>query len=165
LILNAKSLKSKITVGKKAPDFTLQDSEGKERSLTGLLQEEDVVVLFFFPLAFSGVCTRQMCTVRDNMKMYNSLGAMPVGISVDSFFTLKAFKKAQNLNFLLLSDFNKQTTAGYGVLNDDFYGMHGVAKRAVFVIGKDGIVNHREVMDDADNLPDIKGIVQAIKKG
>jgi peroxiredoxin len=158
-------LKTKIIVGQKAPDFTLKDSEGKERSLSGLLEEEGVVVLLFFPLAFSGVCTKQMCTVRDNMKMYNSLGATPVGISVDSFFTLKAFKKAQNLNFLLLSDFNKETSAGYGVLNDDFYGMQGVAQRAVFVIGKDGMVKHREVMDDADNLPDFKVIVQALKKG
>ncbi len=154
---------TKIAAGQKAPDFTLQDSEGKERSLSGLLKEGDVVLLFF-PLAFSGVCTKQMCSVRDNMKMYNSLGAIPIGISVDSFFTLNAFKKAQNLNFPLLSDFNKEITAGYGVLNDDFFGMHGVAKRAVFVIGKDGTLKHQQILDDADNLPDFRGIVQAIKK-
>lgn len=156
-------MKTKIIVGQKAPDFALLNSEGKERSLSGLLKEGDVVLLFF-PLAFSGVCTKQMCSVRDNMKMYNSLGTIPVGISVDSYFTLNAFKKAQNLNFLLLSDFNKETVAGYGVLNKDYYGMQGVARRAVFVIGSDGTVKHQQVLDDADHLPDIKGIVQALKK-
>ncbi|MDZ7693751.1 MAG: redoxin domain-containing protein [Balneolaceae bacterium] len=95
--------------GTEAPDFTLQDSEGENVSMSDQTAIKNVVLLFF-PLAFSGTCTKELCTIRDNMKLYESLNAQILGISVDSFFTLKKFKKSENLNFPLLSDFNKEVS-------------------------------------------------------
>jgi peroxiredoxin len=150
-----------MKIGDKATDFTLQNTEGKEVSLSDVTSEGSVVLLFF-PLAFSSVCTDEMCTVRDNFKMYKSLDANVIGISVDSFFTLKAFKQMNNIPFPLLSDFNKSVSKEYGVLNNDFYGMVGVAKRAAFVIDKDMKILHQEVMDDAGNMPDFNAIHNAL---
>lgn len=151
-----------MKIGDKATDFTLQNTEGKEVSLSDVTSEGSVVLLFF-PLAFSSVCTDEMCTVRDNFKMYKSLDANVIGISVDSFFTLKAFKQMNNIPFPLLSDFNKSVSKEYGVLNNDFYGMVGVAKRAAFVIDKDMKILHQEVMDDAGNMPDFNAIHNALR--
>ncbi|HYW34087.1 MAG TPA: redoxin domain-containing protein, partial [Balneolaceae bacterium] len=125
-------------------------------------QGSENVVLLFFPLAFSPTCTEEVCTMRDNMKLYNSLDARVIGISVDSFFTLKAFKDAENLNFTLLSDFNKEASQKYGVLYDEFYGMKGVSKRAAFVIGKSGKIVYAEVLEDAGKLPDFDSIHEAL---
>lgn len=150
-----------MKIGDKATDFTLQNTEGKEVSLSDVTSEGSVVLLFF-PLAFSSVCTDEMCTVRDNFKMYKSLDANVIGISVDSFFTLKAFKQMNNIPFPLLSDFNKSVSKEYGVLNNDFYGMVGVAKRAAFVIDKDMKILYQEVMDDAGNMPDFNAIHNAL---
>jgi peroxiredoxin len=94
--------------------------------------------------------------------MYKSLDANVIGISVDSFFTLKAFKQMNNIPFPLLSDFNKSVSKEYGVLNNDFYGMVGVAKRAAFVIDKDMKILYQEVMDDAGNMPDFNAIHNAL---
>lgn len=121
-----------MDVNTKAPKFTLKNTQKEDVSLYDI-NEGSNVILLFFPLAFSGVCTKELCSTRDNLKIYNSLDAKVIGISVDSFFSLKAFKEANNLNFMLLSDFNKEVSKSYGVLYDDFYGMHGVSKRAVFV--------------------------------
>jgi peroxiredoxin len=151
-----------MKIGDKATDFTLQNTDGKEVSLSDVTSEGSVVLLFF-PLAFSSVCTDEMCTVRDNFKMYKSLDANVIGISVDSFFTLKAFKQMNNIPFPLLSDFNKSVSKEYGVLNNDFYGMVGVAKRAAFVIDKDMKILHQEVMDDAGNMPDFNAIHNALR--
>ncbi|MDZ7680333.1 MAG: redoxin domain-containing protein [Fodinibius sp.] len=93
-----------------APDFTLQNTEGQEITLSDFRAKKNVVLLFF-PLAFTGTCTKELCTTRDNMKLYNSLDAEVIAISVDSFFTLKEFKKGHNLNFTLLSDFNRTVVA------------------------------------------------------
>ena len=150
-----------VDTGSKAPDFTLQNTEGEEVSLSDFRGDHKVVLLFF-PLAFSSTCTEELCTTRDNMKLYESMDAKVIGISVDSFFALKEFKKAQNLNFRLLSDFNKETSSDYGVLYDDFFGMKGVSKRASFVIDREGIVRFREVLEDAGKLPDFKAIQQVL---
>lgn len=150
-----------IQNGDKAPDFTLKNTEGNEVSLSELRKESDVVLLFF-PLAFTSVCTDEMCHMRDNMKLYNSLNTRVAGISVDSFFTLKEFKKSQNINFPLLSDFNKEVSAAYNSLYDNFFGMKGVAKRSAFVIGKDGLIKYSEVLEDAGKLPDFNAIVNSI---
>lgn len=147
--------------GKIAPDFTLQNTEGKKVSLADFRDKKNVVLLFF-PLAFTSTCTDELCTIRDNMKMYNSLSAKVIGISVDSFFTLKEFKKSENLNFTLLSDFNKETSKKYNALYNDYYGMHGVSKRAAFVIDKEGKITHQETLEDSGQLPDFKAIQQAL---
>lgn len=150
-----------IEQGVKAPDFTLKNSDGKDITLSEY-QNNKSVVLLFFPLAFTSVCTEELCSTRDNMKMYNSLDAEVLGISVDSFFTLKEFKKSQNLNFHLLSDFNKTVAEKYGCLYDDFFGMKGVAKRSAFVVGKDGIIRYAEVLEDAGKLPDFQKLMEAL---
>jgi peroxiredoxin len=120
------------------------------------------VVLAFFPAAFSSVCTTEMCTFRDSAAELNKVGANVLGISVDTFFALKAWKDAEKLNFPLLSDFNKTVIRQYGVVNPDMIGLKDIAKRAVFVIDKNGVVKHREVLEDARNEPDYNKIKQAL---
>ena len=138
-------------VGSKAPDFTLTNQDRQPVKLSE--QRGKPVVLAFFPAAFSSVCTKELCTFRDSMAQLNAANAQVYGISVDTFFTLKAFQDAQGYNFPLLSDFNKQAIKEFGVFNEDMIGLKGIAKRAVFVIDKDGIVRHKEVLDDARNEP------------
>lgn len=150
-----------VKTGQEAPDFTLQNTKGEKVSLSNF-QGKKKVVLLFFPLAFSSTCTDEMCTMRDNMKMYNSLNARVIGISVDSFFTLGKFKKSENLNFTLLSDFNKTVSKEYGVLYDDYFGMKGVSKRAAFVIDEEGMVTYTEVLEDSGNLPDFDTIREVL---
>ena len=152
-----------VNLDSKAPDFTLQNTKGEEVSLSDY-QNKSNVVLLFFPLAFSGVCTKELCTTRDNMKLYNSMDAEVLAVSVDSFFSLREFKKSENLNFTLLSDFNREVSKTYDVLYDDFFGMEGVAKRSVFVIDKGGVVKYKEVLDDSSNLPDFKAIQQTLNR-
>lgn len=144
-----------------APNFTLQDTNGEEVSLSDFRDQKNVV-LIFFPLAFSGVCTKELCTTRDNLKIYSSLDAEVIGISVDSFFTLKAFKESNNLNFSLLSDFNKEVSEQYDTLYQDYFGMKGVSKRSVFVIDKKGRVVHQEVLEDSGKLPDFGKVQDAL---
>ena len=140
-----------VDVGSKAPDFTLTNQDRQPVKLSE--QKGKPVVLAFFPAAFSSVCTKELCTFRDAMARLNSAKAQVYGVSVDTFFSLKAFQDAQGYNFPLLSDFNKQAIKDYGVFNEDMIGLKGIAKRAVFVIDKDGIVRHKEVLDDARNEP------------
>lgn len=151
----------KIKPSEKAPDFTLQNTDGKKITLSNIIGDNNIVLLFF-PLAFTSTCTQEMCTMRDNMKMYNSLDARLIGISVDSFFTLNEFKKAENLNFTLLSDFNKKTSKEYGALYEDYFGMHGVSKRAAFVINREGEVVYEEILQDSGNLPDFDAIQETL---
>src|SRR6266480_6722839 len=134
-------------VGSKAPDFTLTSHERQPVTLSA--QRGRPVVLAFFPAAFSSVCTKELCTFRDSLARLNQAKAQVFGISVDTFFTLKAFHDDQKLTFPLLSDFNKEAIRDYGVFNEDMIGLKGIAKRAVFVIDQNGVVRHREVLDDA----------------
>ncbi|WP_440998867.1 redoxin domain-containing protein [Fodinibius sp. SL11] len=152
-----------LTLDSKAPDFTLQNTEG-EKITRSDYEGNSNVVLLFFPVAFSGTCTKELCTTRDNMKLYNSLNATVIGISVDSFFCLRELKKSENLNFTLLSDFNKEVSSKYEVLYDDFYGMKGVSKRASFVIDKQGTLRFQEVLDNASELPNFKAIQKTLTK-
>ena len=149
-----------VDVGSKAPDFTLTNQDRQPVKLSE--QRGHPVVLAFFPAAFSGVCTKELCTFRDSMARLNSAKAQVYGISVDTFFTLKAFQDAQGLTFPLLSDFNKEAIREYGVFNEDMIGLKGIAKRAVFVIDKDGVIRHREVLDDARNEPDYDKVFAAL---
>jgi glutaredoxin-dependent peroxiredoxin len=146
-----------IINGEAAPDFTLFDSEKKEVSLSAYKGKN--VVLVFFPLAFTGVCTTELCSLRDNINIYGGLNAEVLGISIDSLFSLGIFKAEQNINFPLLSDFNKEVSTAYEVLYESFvFGMKGVAKRSVFVIDKEGIVRHSEVLEDAGKIPDFDAV-------
>lgn len=151
-----------IEKGQKAPAFTLYDSDRNQVSLTDLKGKN--VVLLFFPLAFTSVCTAELCSVRDNISLYNDTNAQVFGISVDSLFTLNKFKAEQHLNFPLLSDFNKSAAASYGVLYDTFpaFEMAGVSKRAAFVIDKDGIVQYCEVCPTPGDQPDFAAIQETL---
>ena len=141
-----------IDVGSTAPDFTLTNQDRQPVTLSA--QRGKPVVLAFFPAAFSSVCTKELCTFRDSFAKLAQARAQVYGISVDTFFALKAFHDHEKLSFPLLSDFNKQVIREYGVFNEDMIGLKGIAKRAVFVIDKDGVVRHREVLEDARNEPD-----------
>jgi peroxiredoxin len=143
--------------GDKAPDFSLQNTEGKYITLSDVTGEGKCLLLFF-PLAFSGVCTDEMCRVRDNMKLYNSLKVNVAGISIDSFFTLREFKRSNNLNFMLLSDFNKTASRDYQCIYEDYYGMKGVSKRGAFVINRDKKILYAEILDQDDQMPDFNSI-------
>ena len=148
-------------INKKAPAFSLQNTKGVKVELSAYEGEKNVVLLFF-PLAFTSTCTEELCQTRDNLKMYNSLDAEVLGISVDTFFTLREFKSAQNINFQLLSDFNKEASKDFDVLYEDFYGMKGVSKRSVFVISKEGIVLHSEILENADELPNFSRLEEVL---
>jgi len=147
-------------VGSRAPDFTLMNQDREPVSLSG--EKGHPVVLAFFPAAFSSVCTTELCTFRDNIAKLNSAHATVLGISVDTFFSLKAFQDQQKLNFPLLSDFNKQVIRDYGAFNEDMIGLKGIAKRAVFVVDKDGVVRYREVLDDARNEPNYQKVFDTV---
>ncbi len=151
-----------IEIGQHAPDFTLFDSGKNKVSLTD--HQGKNVVLLFFPLAFTGVCTAELCSVRDNIALYNSANAQVLGISVDSLFVLDKFKKEQNINFPLLSDFNKTASQAYDVLYELFpaFGMEGVSKRAAFVIDKAGIVRYSEICPTPGDQPGFEAILQVL---
>ncbi|MDP5139587.1 MAG: redoxin domain-containing protein [Spirosomaceae bacterium] len=150
-----------LKVGDKAPDFTLVNTDTKEVSLADYKGKN--VVLLFFPLAFTGVCTTELCEMRDNIATYSNLDAEIVAVSVDSPFTLAKFKEEQKLPFPLLSDFNKTTSEAYGSIYHDFVlGMKGVSKRSAFLIDKEGVVQHAEVLDDAGKIPDFTAVQSAL---
>ncbi|NCI49837.1 redoxin domain-containing protein [Sediminibacterium roseum] len=151
-----------IQTGQQAPDFTLFDTDKNKVSLAD--QKGSNVVLLFFPLAFTGVCTAELCNVRDNIGIYNNTNAKVFGISVDSLFTLGKFKAEQNLNFPLLSDFNKEAAKAYNVLYETFpaFEMQGVSKRAAFVIDKDGVVQYAEICPTPGDLPNFDAIQQTL---
>lgn len=154
-----------LTPGQKAPAFTLHDTEKKEVSLTDLQGKN--VLLLFFPLAFTGVCTAELCSIRDNIALYNNTDATVFGISVDSPQTLAKFKAEQGLNFSLLSDFNKEASAAYGTLYDVFGWMKGVSKRSAFVIDKEGVIQYSEVLENAGEQPDftaVQNILNTLKQ-
>ncbi len=140
-----------------APNFILKNTLGEDVILDSYKGKKNVLLLFF-PLAFTSTCTKELCSVRDNLKIYESLDVEIFGISVDSFFVLKEYKHAQNLNFQLLSDFNKSTALGYNVLYQDFFGMKGVAKRSTFLIDKEGYIRYSEVLEDANDLPNFNAL-------
>jgi len=151
-----------LKIGDVAPEFTLRDTEKKEVALQDY-KGKNLVVLFF-PLAFTGVCTTELCSLRDNMNIYNGLNASVVAISVDSLFTLDKFKKEQHYNFPLLSDFNKEVSAAYGSLYEHFVlDMKGVSKRSAFVIDKEGKIRYAEVLEDAGKVPDFDAIQEVLK--
>lgn len=150
-----------IAVGAKAPDFTLPNQDREPVALSQQLKKGPVV-LAFFPAAFSSVCTTEMCNFRDSAPALNKVHAQVLGVSTDTFFALKAWADAQKLNFPLLSDYNKDVIRTYGVVNPDMIGLKDIAKRAVFVIGRDGTVTHAQVLDDARNEPDYAKVNAAL---
>ena len=151
-----------LKVGDKAPAFTLTSDELKPVSLSDYSGKN--VVLLFFPMAFTSVCTTELCTMRDDIATYNGLDAEIVALSVDSPFTLGRFKQDQSLNFPLLSDFNKEVSRNYGSLYEEFVmGLRGVSKRSAFVIDKEGTVRYAEVLESAGDVPNFQAIRETLE--
>lgn len=149
-----------IKAGDKAPGFVLPDTEKKKIDLAGF-RGKNVVVLFF-PLAFTGGCTKELCAIRDDKKRYDELDTEVLAISVDSVASLNRFKEDQGFNFTLLSDFNKEAARSYGALYEDFFGMKGVAKRSAFVVDAGGVVRYAEVLENAGEMPDFDQIKETL---
>ncbi len=155
-------------VGQTAPDFTLKNKQPDGVVNVKLSDYRGKnVVLLFFPLAFTGVCTKEMCSVSEGLELYNSMNAQVFGISVDSPFTLEIFAQKNNITMPLLSDFNKEAAKSYGAFYDVFVpgglDMNGVAKRSAFVLDKDGIVRYAEVLESASDLPNFDNIQATLK--
>lgn len=147
----------KIETGQPAPEFSLFDTDKIKITLSGFRGKN--VLLLFFPQAFTGVCTKELCFIRDDIGRYNNVNAQVLGISVDSVFSLKKFKEDQLYNFPLLSDFNKEVSTAYGCLYIDWIlEMKGVSKRSAFVIDKEGILRYTQVLETAKDLPDFDAI-------
>jgi len=150
-----------LKVGDKAPDFKLFSNELKEVSLSDYKGKK--LVVHFFPMAFTGVCTTQLCTMRDSFGYYEGMNAAVVALSVDSPFTLAKFKEEQFYQFPLLSDFNKEVSQAYGAFYDEFvFNLKGVSKRAAFVINEEGVITYVEVLENAGDLPNFDLIKQAV---
>lgn len=151
-----------LTKNSQAPDFTLYSDEKKEVSLSDYAGKN--VVLLFFPLAFTGVCTKELCSMRDDIATYNDLNAEVLAVSVDSPFTLEKFKEEQGFNFPLLSDFNTEVSRAYGSLYEDFVmDMHGVSKRSAFVIDGEGKIQYAEVLENAGEVPNFEKVKETLR--
>ena len=151
-----------LQIGDKAPDFTLFSSDLKEVKLSDFAGKK--VIIHFFPMAFTGVCTTQLCTLRDKFSFYEGLNAQVLGISVDSPFTLAKFKEENNYQFPLLSDFNKEVSKAYGAQYEEFaFNLKGVAKRSAFVLDADHKIIYAEVLESAGDLPDFAAIDALLK--
>ena len=151
-----------LRIGDRAPDFSLFSSEKK------LVQLHDFkgknIVLLFFPLAFTSTCTKELCATRDDITTYNSLETEVLGISIDTPQSLARYKQDLELNFTLLSDFNKEVIRSYDVIYEEYsLGMRGVAKRAVYVIDTEGIIRHMEVLENAGTMPDLEAVKNSLR--
>ena len=155
-----------ISVGSKAPDFTLKTmtAEGlKDVTLSHNFGRKQTVILFF-PLAFTGVCTQEMCDMTAGMSQYSGLNAEVYGISVDSPFALDAWAKQNKIGVTLLSDLNKTVTKAYGVVFPNLAGVGDTSARAAFVIGKDGVVAYAEQTATPKDLPNFAAVKAALSR-
>ena len=146
-----------VTIGSKAPDFSLFDSDKKNVTLSDFAGKN--ILLLFFPQAFTSTCTKELCAVRDDISRYSNVNAQVIGISVDSVFSLKRYKEDQQYNFPLLSDFNKEVSTLYGSLYTDWIlDMKGVSKRSAFIIDKNSKICYAQVLETAGEMPDFAAI-------
>ena len=150
-----------VSVGQPAPAFTLHDTTKAKVSLADYKGKN--VVLFFFPLAFSGTCTKEMCALTEDYSNYEKLGVHLLGISIDSLFANGKFKETYNIPFPLLSDFNKEVSTAYDSLFDSFsFDYRGVSKRSTFLIDKEGVVRYMEILPSAGDFPNLEALKAAI---
>ncbi len=148
--------------GDKAPDFSLYSSEKKLIHLHDYNGKN--VVLLFYPLAFTSVCTQELCATRDDIAIFNEFDTEVLGISIDTPQSLAKFKELNQLNFKLLSDFNKDVIRSYDVIYEEYsLGMRGVGKRAVFVLDAEGIIRHMEVLEAVGKMPDMEAMKDAVR--
>ncbi len=155
-----------LSVGTKAPDFTLKSKTAdglKDVSLSANLGQKNTVLLFF-PLAFTGVCTQEMCDISGGLSAYSDLNAEVIAISVDSPFAQEAWAKKENISLTIASDLNKTTAKNYGTLLDDLIGLGSVSARAAFVIDKAGVIQYSEQTPTPKDLPDFDAVKAALAK-
>lgn len=151
-----------MKVGDTAPDATLYNLP-EEPAVHLKDYAGQPLVLLFFPLAFSSVCTREICGVAEDYGIYERLGAQVLGISVDSPYVNQKFAEACHAPFPVLSDFNREASAAYGVLRDELNGLKGVSERAAFVVGKDGRIAYAWVAANPGLMPSFREIQQAVR--
>lgn len=151
-----------VSTGDIAPHFALPAAPGEIVDVGARIGERPVVLLFF-PLAFSSVCTDEMCVVRDDWDRWKELDAEVFGISVDSPFVTRRFRQELGLPFPLLSDFNHDVGAAYGVLYEEYFGLRGVARRAALVVGTDGRIAYAWIGERDDVLPDFDAVREAVR--
>ncbi len=151
-----------IQQGAQAPEFTLFDTERKPRSLNEFRGKKTVLV--FYPGAFTGVCTKEMCSFRDSLAQFNSLGAQVVGISVDSPFANKAFAAQNNLDYPLLSDFDRAVSRAYCGVYEEFAGLKGymASKRSVFILDPNGRVTYVWISENPGTEPNYDEVKKAL---
>lgn len=154
-----------LATGSKAPDFTLKtkDADGLRDITLSENFGKKKTLLLFFPLAFTSVCVDEMCTVNSGLQTYKDLDAAVYGISVDSPFSLEKMALIDNLQFPLLSDFNKDVSEAYGVLYPELLGFKGVSKRSAFVIDEQGIIIYAESSEDPKVVPDFEAIQKVLR--
>ncbi|OQB92260.1 MAG: putative peroxiredoxin [Verrucomicrobia bacterium ADurb.Bin118] len=155
-----------IAVGTKAPDFTLKSKTASgivDVKLSDNLGKKNTVLLFF-PLAFTGVCTQEMCDITAGLAQYASLNADVIGISVDSPFAQEAWAQKEQIGLTLASDLNKTTARAYGVLLDDLVGLGSVSARAAFVVDKAGVIQYSEQTPTPKDLPNFEAIKAVLAK-
>ena len=151
-----------LGIGDEAPQFSLKASDKSDVSLSDFKGRN--VVILFFPAAFTGVCTAELCSVRDNMAEYAQLDADVLAISVDLPFTLNKFKEEQGFQFPLLSDFNKEVSRAYGSIYEEWIlGFKGVAKRSAFVVDREGKIRYAEVLENAGEQPNFDAVKTTLK--
>jgi glutaredoxin-dependent peroxiredoxin len=150
-----------LKAGDVAPDFTLYNTQKKAVTLSHLRGSK--VLLLFFPAAFTSTCTRELCSVRDDLAYYNNMNAIVFGVSTDAVYSLIRYKEEQGLNFELLADFNKEVCGFYGSRYEVFnFDMKHVARRSAFAIDEKGIITYAEVLESASNIPDFAKIKAAL---
>ena len=155
-----------LAVGTKAPDFTLKSKKSSRIVDVTLSQNfgQKNTVLLFFPLAFTGVCTSEMCDITAGLSQYASLKAEVIGVSVDSPFAQEAWAQKEKIGITLVSDLNKKTAQAYGVLLPDLMGLGSVAARAAFVIDKNGVIRYSEQTPTVKELPNFNAIKETLTK-
>jgi alkyl hydroperoxide reductase subunit AhpC len=154
-----------ISVGAKAPDFTLKTKRGEDLKDIKLSENfgKKKTVLLFFPLAFTGVCTKEMCDVSSGLSAYEKLDAAVYGISVDSPFAQEAWAEKEKIQIPLLSDLNKEVSKAYGTLLPDLIGLGSVSARAAFVIDKAGVIQYSEQTPTPLELPNFEKIKSTLQ--
>ncbi|MBN2508149.1 MAG: redoxin domain-containing protein [Verrucomicrobia bacterium] len=155
-----------IPVGTRAPDFTLKSKQASglvDIRLSSNLGKKNTVLLFF-PLAFTGTCTQEMCDVTAGLAAYARLNAEVIGISVDSPFAQEAWAAREHIGIALASDLNKKTAQAYGTLLPDLMGLGSVSARAALVVDKEGVVQYSEQTPTPNDLPNFHAIQEILAR-
>ena len=146
-----------LPLGTSAPDFSLRGTQSEEPVSLSSYRGDKNVVLLFYPLAFSSVCTDEMCRVAEDYSRWRELDAEVIGLSADSPFVTAKFAAETGAGFPIVSDFNKEAMTAYDVMYEDYWGLKGVAKRSAFVVDREGVIRYSWVGEDSD-LPDFEAI-------